>query len=370
MQTIFIEEKLNHQQILSLCEMIDTNVCKSLEFRRCTIIESDFDVLMKSLSQKNRAIISLIFNIQMINEQNRFKKFIQMLRNCVNLINLRIHANDLTDDMFSQLCTILHEYCPKLTLLDIGDNKLTNKSIVNICSLIVPNEKRSGLEEVILSANRSITNAGWTELFFSISFNSRIRRLALDYNIIDDTLAAMLSMIIASSRTLTHLDLECCQLTEYTGKLFLSLFTKYPVKLREMYLEKNPFLSDSTRTSINECLSLRSRRNSVLNEPPLLSYRRSSIHDDSSSPQSVQNEKSQTVIVKKKTKKKKSNLKEPSENLTKEEIKSVGFNEVKQSHKFVENRKEREDDEDIEELLPVEIQPYGTIERQLYWQRI
>ena len=120
--------------------------------------------------------------------------------------------------MFSQLYRILYEYCPKLTLLDIGDNKLTNKSIVNICSLIVPNEKRAGtlfskqkviyhikflfssigLEELILSASQSITNAGWTELFFSISYNSRIRRLALDYNVIDDTIATMLSMIIAS----------------------------------------------------------------------------------------------------------------------------------------------------------------------------
>jgi len=55
-----------------------------------------------------------------------------------------------------------------------------------------------GLEELILSANRLITNAGWTELFFSISFNSRIRRLALDYNAFDGTTAGMLSMVIAS----------------------------------------------------------------------------------------------------------------------------------------------------------------------------
>lgn len=100
--------------------------------------------------------------------------------------------------MFTQLYLILHEHCFKLTLLDIGDNKLTNKSIVNICSLIIPDIKRLGLEELILSANRLITNAGWTELFFSISFNSRIRRLALDYNLLDNTIAAMLSMIISS----------------------------------------------------------------------------------------------------------------------------------------------------------------------------
>jgi len=66
---------------------------------------------------------------------------------------------------------------------------------MKICNHRIP---YLGLEELILSANRSITNAGWTELLFSISFDSRIRRLALDYNIIDNTIAAMLSMIIAS----------------------------------------------------------------------------------------------------------------------------------------------------------------------------
>lgn len=66
-------------------------------------------------------------------------KFIPLLSSFI-----RIHGNDITDEMFSQLYKILYEYCPKLTLLDIGDNKLTNKSIVNICSLIVPNEKRLG----------------------------------------------------------------------------------------------------------------------------------------------------------------------------------------------------------------------------------
>ncbi|CAF1197290.1 unnamed protein product [Adineta ricciae] len=358
MQTIFIEEKLRHEQIVSLCEMIDTNVCTSLEFRRCSILETDFDQLMKSLSQKNRTIVSLIFNIQMINEQTRFQKFIQMLRNCSNLINLRIHGNDITDEMFSQLYRILYEYCPKLTLLDIGDNKLTNKSIVNICSLIVPNEKRAGLEELILSASQSITNAGWTELFFSISYNSRIRRLALDYNVIDDTVATMLSMIVASNQTLTHLDLESCQLSEYAGKLFLSLFTKYPVRLEELCLDKNASLSDTTRTLIKECLDLKSRRNSLENEP---SVRRSS------SPDEIIRKKPQPV----KLKKKKSSLKEDSKVLAKEEIKSVAFSNVKRTEKSLENKQGQEnEEEDIEELLPVETQPFGTVGHQLYWNRI
>lgn len=47
--------------------------------------------------------------------------------------------------MFSQLCSVLHDNCPKLILLDVGDNKLTNGAIDDLCSLIIPNENRAGL---------------------------------------------------------------------------------------------------------------------------------------------------------------------------------------------------------------------------------
>ena len=46
--------------------------------------------------------------------------------------------------MVTQLYSILYEHCPKLTLLDIGDNHLTNRSIGNLCALIVPDAKRTG----------------------------------------------------------------------------------------------------------------------------------------------------------------------------------------------------------------------------------
>ncbi|CAF0820545.1 unnamed protein product [Rotaria sp. Silwood1] len=365
MQTVFIEENINHQQIINVCQLIDSNTCKSLEFRRCTISDSDFDELMKSLTKNGKSMISLIFNIQMINENKRFKKFIQMLSNCSNLINLRVHGNDINDDMFSQLYSILHEDCPKLTSLDIGDNKLTNKSIPNICSLIIPDKNKTGLEELILSANRLITNAGWTELLYSLAFSSRIRRLALDYNMFDNTIAAMFSMLIASSRTLTYLDLECCNLTEFAGQLLLSLFTKYPIQLEEIYLEKNPSILDSTRTLINECLSFKSRQNSISSQQPL-SYHLP-INDDSTSINSTISEKVPPLRLKKK--KKKSNLHESSKTFIKEETKPFNFNPIKQPDKSIETKIKKEQ-EDIEELLPVDIQPYGTVGRMLYWHRI
>jgi hypothetical protein len=204
-----------------------------------------------------------------------------------------------------------------------------------------------------------ITNAGWTEFFFSLSFNSRIRRLALDYNIFDNTTGAMLSMIIASSRTLKYLDLECCDLTEYIGQLFLGLFTKYPVKLEEIYLEKNVGILDSTRHLINECLNLKSRQNSISSEQPLID--RLSIHDDSSSTDETISERIQPVKLKKK--KKKPIVKESPKLITKEEPKAVSFIPFKKPQV-------EKEEEDIEELLPLDIELTGTVGRTLYWNRV
>lgn len=164
------------------------------------------------------------------------------------------------------------------------------------------------------------------------------------------------------SRTLTYLDLECCNLTEYAGQLFLGLFTKYPVKLEEIYLDKNPSILQSTRTLIHDCLSLRSRQNSISSEQ-LVSHRSSVKHeDDSTSTNSTVSEQIQPVKLRKKTKKKINNIKESP--VVKEQTKSVHIKEP------IKTKEEKKEEEEIEELLPVEIEPHGTIGRRLYWNRV
>lgn len=169
------------------------------------------------------------------------------------------------------------------------------------------------------------------------------------------------------SRTLTYLDLECCNLTEYAGQLFLTLFTKYPVKLEEMYLDKNSSMHESTRTLINDCLSLKSRQNSISSEQ-LPSHRLPANDDnDSASTNSTISEQIQPVKLKKKKKKKTNIIKEsPVVHVVKEERKSVHIKEPTETKK----QEQEEEEEDIEELLPVEIEPYGTVGRRLYWNRL
>ncbi len=161
------------------------------------------------------------------------------------------------------------------------------------------------------------------------------------------------------SRTLTYLDLEYCNLTEYVGQLFLTLFTKYPVKLEEICLEKNSGILDSTRQLISECLQLKSRQNSISSEQPLLD--RLSIDEDSTSTDGTISERIEPVKLRKKKKKHPIKESPPKVNI-KQEIKSVSFNPIK--------KPEVEQEEDIEELLPIDIEPYGTVGRTLYWNRI
>jgi hypothetical protein len=171
---------------------------------------------------------------------------------------------------------------------------------------------------------------------------------------------AIISIFLFISRTLTSLDLECCNLTEYAGQLFLTLFTKYPVKLEEIYLDKNSSILESTRTLINECLNLKSRQNSISSEQ-LLTHHLSINDDDSTST----NEQIQPIKLEKKKKKKKKNSKQSPMINIKEEIKSVQIKEPVEIKK-----QEKDEEEEIEELLPVEIEPHGTVGPTLYWNRV
>ncbi len=123
-------------------------------------------------------------------------------------------------------------------------------------------------------------------------------------------------------------------------------------------MDKNPGILDSTRHLINECLNLKSRQNSISSEQPLID--RLSIHEDSTSTDGTISEQIQPVKLKKK--KKKSSVKEYPKVITKEETKSVGFIPIK--------KPEEKEEEDIEELLPIDIEAYGTVGHTHYWNRL
>lgn len=166
----------------------------------------------------------------------------------------------------------------------------------------------------------------------------------------------------SSSRTLTHLDLECCNLNEYVGQLFLTLLTKYPVRLEEIYLEKNPAIAENTRQLISECLSLKSRRNSAASEQ-LITDRLTIHENDATSTDETISEQVEPIKLKKK-KMTKNIVREPAKVIeAREETRAVSFIPIK-------NPAEANREEEIEELLPVEIQPYGTVGPAVYWNRV
>lgn len=158
-------------------------------------------------------------------------------------------------------------------------------------------------------------------------------------------------------------------MTEFAAQLFLTLLTKYPVSLEEINLEKNLSILESTRILINECLNLRSRRNSISSEQQF--SHRLPIDDDTRNIHSREVEKVPPLKLKTRTRKKKTTFNESSGVLLKEETKPFNVDLIRKPEKPVVIGKQIQNDEDeIEELEPIDIEPYGTIGRPLYWRRI
>ena len=184
------------------------------------------------------------------------------------------------------------------------------------------------------------------------------------------------SSIFSFSRTLTHLDLECCQLTEYSGQLFLSLFTKYPVKVEDVCLEKNPGISEATRQLIQQCLELKSRRNSVSSEEPLSA--RFTLNDLSiPTPRNAPTPEPPSIIKKTPRKTTTTTATEAATpRSVRDSFKSVTFEQNRPPERAsptrgrrVKQEEEEDIDANIEELLPIDPEPFGVVGPRPYWQR-
>ncbi|CAF1343287.1 unnamed protein product, partial [Didymodactylos carnosus] len=358
----------------------------------------NFDELMLALS-KNGSLCSLNLSIKMLDEEERLVKLNRSLTNAHNLVCLQIHGNNIQDKQFIELCSVLQKNCLKLKILDIGDNCLTNKSIGSLCPLLLTDQQSSGLEELYISSNRSITSAGWTELLFAselnitkkweinfralclVSYNSYLKRLSMDYNHIDNVTLSMLAIVISSSRTLTYVDLECCNLTEYAGQLLLSLLTRYPVELNELVLEKNPLITEKTLTLINDCLELKTKNKSAnrrLSTVSSSSIVQNKEHDRQMMNESVktknknirfeQSQVSKTSDSNKQEipKKNPQTVTSPRKQTTKKELQPPAL--IRQRQQQI-DQKEVEIQE--EELLPVEIDSFGGNNLPMfYWTRM
>lgn len=147
---------------------------------------------------------------------------------------------------------------PRLQSLDFGDCQLGDDGIKQICTLLPSTEGREGLIELTLSANQRITPQGWTQLAIAIAANSQLHNLYLDYNIIGDYGAGVLSVALAANSTLEIVDLEGCGVGEKGGEMFFAIIANYPTKMQELVLFENN-ISAELMGQINDCLNQKSR---------------------------------------------------------------------------------------------------------------
>ena len=134
---------------------------------------------------------------------------------------------------------------------------------------------------------------------------------------------------------------------------------------------------EETRALIQECLGLKSRRSSVSTEP--LMAIRLPLHEDPIS-RASDNDQPVKIVEKKENKPASRPVEparepiEPSPTSARNTPKSVSFGQRPQPVPPIDirgnNRRDEEDDADIEELLPIDTPPYGAVGPRLYWNRV
>lgn len=148
------------------------------------------------------------------------------------------------------------------------------------------------------------------------------------------------------------------------------------MKIEELCLEKNPGVSEKTRQLIHECLELHSRRNSISSEQPLSSR---FVLNDITIPTPRKAATPEPIAIIKKTPRKTTTTtatEATTPRSVRDSVKSVSFEPKSRSERMSPTRgrkfqyEDEEDiDADIEELLPIDPEPFGMAGARPYWQR-
>lgn len=142
---------------------------------------------------------------------------------------------------------------PKLQSLDLGDCRLSDEGVRQLCTLLPPGGNNLDLAELTLSANGKVTPHGWAHLAIAMAAGSSLRCLYLDYNTVGDFGASAFAVALASCQSLERIDFEGSGITEYGATLFFDVVANYPMKLQELVLSEND-ISKDLLGQINDCL--------------------------------------------------------------------------------------------------------------------
>ena len=149
-----------------------------------------------------------------------------------------LHSSNLKDEGLKLLYYSLINNS-NFKSLDIGDCKLTDKSVEFIREIIHRREHDHGLNELIISSNPKITLTGWSQILISVSSASDLEHFYLDFNNLDDSCGYLIAAMLSANHMLKTLDLEHTGLTSKTASLLLYMFRNYQLTIKSLNLINN-----------------------------------------------------------------------------------------------------------------------------------
>ncbi|KAJ8014270.1 hypothetical protein DPEC_G00038520 [Dallia pectoralis] len=245
-------EALSGAEIKDICDSLKENSVRLLSVRGCQLSDRDFGRVCRGVAESH-SLVQLNLNLGVVSTISRTKHLADALKTNRSIQTLFLHGSPLLDAGLVTLNTALSTH-PSLVSLDLGDCMLGDEALRLICGMLPPDGAKSGLRELTLSANPSITTKGWARLAIAVAHSSQLRVLNLDYNPLGDQIAGMLAVAVASSRTLEVLDLEGTGLTNQSAQVFLDMVENYPTCLRVLVLAENA-ISPELQQQISDLLS-------------------------------------------------------------------------------------------------------------------
>lgn len=164
---------------------------------------------------------------------------------------------------------------PHVVTLDVGDSHISDDGLIHVTKLLARNGAKPGittflllifllkvyligLQNLTLSANRSVTSFAWNLFFAAINHNDRLESLQIDYNELGDYAAAGLSVAIASCQQLHSLDIEGCSIGEQGARSLLFSLRTYNRTLRRLSIAENN-ISSQTINELSCCIQENNR---------------------------------------------------------------------------------------------------------------
>ena len=146
-----------------------------------------------------------------------------------------------------------HQGALKLEQLDVGDCRITDQGIQSLARLVQADTR---IDNLCLTGNRSIGEAGWRAFGRALRDNSIIKTCSMDYAAMGDKGVIGLLEGAEGNKTLRSLDFEGNMIGDDGGQKILEFVRKHPT-LNDVVMMPGNHISQTLVDQIKQVLSQR-----------------------------------------------------------------------------------------------------------------